>query len=94
MTRRFWVFIEQEQGTMHPVVGELLGVARRLVEEISDELAESGDEAVVEGVLVGCEVEHVAQEAIQHGAGRVYMVDDPGLNTISIAPTLKPSPIW
>ena len=77
MTRRFWVFIEQEEGTMHPVAGELLGVARRLVSEISDELEASGDEAVVEGILVGCEVEDVAQNAIEHGAERVYMVDDP-----------------
>lgn len=77
MTRRFWVFIEQEQGTMHPVVGELLGVARRLVSEISDELKSSGEEAVVEGVLVGCQVEDVARKAIQYGAERVYMVDDP-----------------
>ena len=53
MTRRFWVFIEQEDGVMHPVAGELLGVARRLVTEISDELEASGEEAVVEGILVG-----------------------------------------
>ncbi len=78
MTRRFWVYIEQNKGVMHPVAAELLGVARRLVSEISDELADSGDEAVVEGILVGCEVDHVAQEAIQYGAERVFVVDDPG----------------
>ena len=78
MTRRFWVFIEQNKGVMHPVAAELLGVARRLVNEISDEVAQSGDQAVVEGVLVGCEVGHIAQEAIQYGAERVYVVDDPG----------------
>jgi len=77
MTRRFWVFIEQEMGTMHPVAGELLGVAQRLVTEISDELEENGEEAIVEGILIGCEVEDVARNAIEHGAERVYMVDDP-----------------
>lgn len=78
MTRRFWVFIEQDKGVMHPVTAELLGVARRLVDEISDELEESGDDAVVEGILVGCEVDQIAQEAIQYGAEQVYVVDDPG----------------
>ena len=78
MTRRFWVFIEQNNGVMHPVAAELLGVARRLVQEISEELEESGDEAVVEGILVGCEVDQIAREAIQYGAERVYLIDDPG----------------
>lgn len=78
MTRRFWVYIEQTNGVMHPVSAELLGVARRLVDEIKDELIDSGDEAVVEGILVGCEVDHIAQEAIQYGAQHVYQVDDPG----------------
>ncbi len=77
MTRRFWVFIEQEEGVIHPVAGELLGVANRLVSEISDELEESGEQAVVEGILVGCEVEGLAQQAIQYGANRIYVVDDP-----------------
>lgn len=77
MTRRFWVYIEQKQGAMHPVAGELLGVARRLVAEIGDELEASGEEAVVEGILVGCQVDDIAQQAIQHGAERVYVVDDP-----------------
>jgi electron transfer flavoprotein alpha subunit len=78
MTRRFWVFIEQNKGVMHPVAAELLGVARRLVDEISEELTESGEEAVVEGILVGCEMDAIAQEAIEYGAERVYAVDDPG----------------
>jgi electron transfer flavoprotein alpha subunit len=77
MTRRFWVFIEQEDGKVHPVAWELLGVARRLAAEVKDELAKSGDTAVVEGILVGQDVEGLAQEAIQYGADRVYLVDAP-----------------
>lgn len=77
MTRRFWVFIEQEDGKVHPVAWELLGVARRLAGEIKDELDKSGDTAVVEGVLVGQDVEGLAQEAISYGADRVYLVDAP-----------------
>lgn len=77
MTRRFWVFIEQNQGQMHPVAAELLGVACRLVSEIADELEASGEEAVVEGILVGHNVSDVAQEAVQYGAQRIYKIDDP-----------------
>jgi electron transfer flavoprotein alpha subunit len=79
MTRRFWVFIEQNQGKMHPVAAELLGVANRLVSEVADELKASGEEAVVEGVLVGHGVEKVAQEAISYGAQNVYTIDDPAV---------------
>jgi len=70
MTRRFWVYIEQEDGKVHPVAWELLGVARRLADEVNDN-------AVVEGILVGSHVEDLAQEAIHYGAQTVYMVDDP-----------------
>ena len=48
MTRRFWVYIEQEDGKAHPVSWELLGVARRLADEVNDN-------AVVEGILVGAQ---------------------------------------
>jgi electron transfer flavoprotein alpha subunit len=77
MTRRFWVFIEQEDGRVHPVSWELLGVARRLAEEIQDELAEIDEQAVVEGVLLGDQVEALAKEAFRYGAERVYLLDDP-----------------
>ena len=79
MTRRFWVYIEQQEGKMHPVAAELLGVANRLTSEIADELEESGEQAAVEGILVGHDVEDVAREAFQYGADRVYLVDDPAL---------------
>jgi len=77
MTRRFWVLIEQNNGIMHPVAGELLGVAQRLTMEIADELEAANEEAVVEGVLVGHGVEDLAAEAVAYGAKRVYVVDAP-----------------
>lgn len=70
MIRRFWVYIEQEDGKVHPVAWELLGVARRLADEVNDQ-------AVVEGILVGNHVEAIAHEAIHYGAETVYIVDDP-----------------
>ena len=77
MTRRFWVFIEQNQGKMHPVAAELLGVANQLVSEIADELQASGEETSVEGILVGHNVTDIAQEAIQYGAQRIHKIDSP-----------------
>lgn len=77
MTRRFWVFIEQEEGKIHQVSWELLGVARRLASEIKDELDQSGETAEVEGVLIGHQVESSASEAFHYGADRVYVLDSP-----------------
>jgi len=77
MIRRFWVYIEQEDGKVHPVAWELLGVAARLASEIKDELDKSGDTAVVEGILVGHDMNALALEAIHYGAQNVYVVDDP-----------------
>ena len=79
MTRRFWVYIEQEEGKAHQVSWELLGVARRLADEIKDELEKSGDTALVEGVLVGHNVEGIAREALHYGADTVYYIDDPAV---------------
>jgi len=79
MTRRFWVYIEQEEGKPHQVSWELLGVARRLADQIKDELDQSGDTALVEGVLVGHNVEGIAREALHYGADTVYYVDDPAV---------------
>jgi electron transfer flavoprotein alpha subunit len=77
--RRFWVFIEQEQGQVHPVSWELLGVARRLATEVAEEASAAGDEVLVEGVLLGDNVRGIAEEAIRYGADRIYLMDDPVL---------------
>ncbi len=77
MTRRFWVFIEQEGGEVHPVSWELLGVARRLASEVQDELQAGEESAIVEGILIGEQIESLAKEAIRYGAERVYLLDDP-----------------
>jgi len=76
-TRRFWAFIEQEEGHAHPVSWELLGVVRRLALQVREEAEAAGDEVVVEGVLLGHDVEHIAQEALCYGADRVYLFDSP-----------------
>jgi len=70
---RIWVFIEQEDGRAHPVSWELLGAAERLAAELPG--------SVVEGVLLGHDVAGIAPEAYRYGARRVYLIDDPLLET-------------
>jgi electron transfer flavoprotein alpha subunit len=77
--RRFWVFIEQEEGKANPVSWELMGAMTNLASQVKDEADAKGDEVVVEGVLLGHQVQHIAEEAIQYGAHRVYLLDDPVL---------------
>lgn len=73
--RRFWVFIEQEEGKIHPVSWELMGAACRLASEVEGEI--EGVHGVVEAILLGHNVEAMAKEAFQYGASRVYVVDNP-----------------
>lgn len=76
MTRRFWVFIEQEDGKAHPVSWELIGVARRLAGEVKDEAAAIGEDVVVEAVLVGKNVKAIAEEGLKYGADHVYIMEN------------------
>lgn len=70
-TKRIWVYLEQEEGQAHPVSWELLGAAHRLATDLPG--------SVVEGVLLGHNVAHLAEEAFNYGASRVYLIDDPVL---------------
>lgn len=89
MTRRFWVFIEQEEDKVHPVSWELLGVARMLATQVEEEARAAHDDVAVEGVLLGHQVEAVAQEALHYGADRIYLLDDPVLAHYRNAPYYK-----
>jgi electron transfer flavoprotein alpha subunit len=84
--RRFWVLIEQEEGTVHPVSWELLGVARRLAGEIQEDAMAAGETVVVEGILLGSQVENLADQAFRYGAESVYLVDDPVLTLYRTSP--------
>ncbi len=65
-----WVFVEQEEGKVHPVSWELLGKAGELAQEL---------DGVAEALVLGHQVESVAREAISYGADKVYLIDDPVL---------------
>lgn len=62
-----WVFAEQRDGMVAPVAYELLGVGRRLADELKTELS---------AVLFGS-TEDQAKELIKWGADKVYHCNDP-----------------
>jgi len=65
-----WVYAEQRDGIIAPVVLELLGKARELADDIEAELS---------AVLLGSEIEHLTADLIAYGADKVILVDDPAL---------------
>lgn len=64
-----WVFIEEHEGVVAPVSWELLSEAHSLLEK------KPGEELVA--VVIGENVEEIANEAIARGADRAIVVDDP-----------------
>ena len=62
------VYVDQYQGTAKPVSWEMLGKARELAGKVG------GD---VSAVVIGQNVDAVAQEAVRYGADRVLVVDGP-----------------
>lgn len=61
-----WVFAEQREGKLMPVVTELLGEGKKLAGEIGCELS---------AVLCGYGVEGLAGELFSYGADKVYIAD-------------------
>jgi electron transfer flavoprotein alpha subunit len=66
-----WVFVEQNDGTAHPVSWELLGVGRTLADDLGADLS---------AFVLGSNVKGLAEEAFGYGADKVYLIDDPILN--------------
>jgi electron transfer flavoprotein alpha subunit len=65
-----WVFAEQREGVLAPVVFELLGKARDLADQMEAELS---------AVVLGSGIEGLSSELIAFGADQVIEVDDPEL---------------
>lgn len=65
-----WVFAEQREGKLMPVVIELLGEAKKLAVEIGTD---------VSAVLCGNEVGDLTQELFAYGADKVYQAVHPEL---------------
>ncbi len=62
-----WVFIEQREGTVHPVSWQLLGVGRALGTDVEEELC---------AVVFGVDIQHVVADAFGFGATAVYVIED------------------
>ncbi|MFC7116273.1 electron transfer flavoprotein subunit alpha/FixB family protein [Natronoarchaeum sp. GCM10025703] len=63
-----WVFIEEHDGEVAPVSWELLSEAKSLADELDEELV---------ALAIGEDLDDVAEEAIERGADRVLVADDP-----------------
>ncbi|MBC3889319.1 4Fe-4S dicluster domain-containing protein [Acetobacterium paludosum] len=70
MYKGVWVFAEQREGKIMPVVFELLGEGKKLANEIGTELC---------AILCGSNVAGLTDELIAYGADKVYLADAPEL---------------
>ena len=68
-----WVFIEHEQGEVHPVSWELLGEGRKLADKLGVSLS-----GVVMGAA-GLPTRRFCEESFFYGADNCYLVEDPVL---------------
>jgi electron transfer flavoprotein alpha subunit len=75
--RGVWVYAEQRDGILAPVVSELLGKGTELAYVRECELT---------AVLLGYQVEHLTEELIAYGADKVIVVDDPELQHFTDQP--------
>ena len=64
------VFVEQRAGRVHPASLQLFTAARKLADAFGAE---------VEAVMVGRELDRLAETPARYGARRVWLVDDPEL---------------
>lgn len=62
-----WVFAEQRDGELMPVVAELLGEGKKLADSLGTELC---------SILLGENVSKLAEELKGYGAEKVYVADD------------------
>ncbi|MGD9560112.1 MAG: electron transfer flavoprotein subunit alpha/FixB family protein [Oscillospiraceae bacterium] len=72
MSKQIWVFAEQVQGKLDPIVFELLTKARDLAPQL-------GEDTQIGAVLLGSGVDGLAQELADFGADVVYVADDEAL---------------
>ena len=66
--KNVWVFCEQRQGVMMPTTFELISEGRKLADELGVELC---------GILLGDNVDGIAEELGGYGADKVYVYNSP-----------------
>ncbi len=67
-----WIFAEQRENKLMPVVYELLGEGKKLAKEIGSELS---------AIVCGEDVSALIEELFAYGADKVYVADDLELKT-------------
>ncbi len=75
-----WIFAEQKNNEISPVVFELLGKGRELAEQRECDLV---------AVLMGHNIENLAGDLIAFGADKVIVIDDPKLKDFLDLPYAK-----
>ena len=78
-----WVFCETQQGELIDVSKEMLAKARELMDTYNDDY--DADEKVV-AVVIGEDVEGLAEETIAYGADVAVYTDDPALSRFRLKP--------
>ena len=76
MTQGVMIFAETSGAALAPIAKEMCGVGRRLADALGEPLS---------AAVVGSGIGDAAQEAIAHGADRVYVADADGLQTYQTA---------
>ena len=76
--RDMWVYCETQQGELIDVSKEMLGKARQLMDDYNDEYGgdEEGNPEEVIAVIIGDEIDDLAEEAVAYGADRVIYHED------------------
>lgn len=69
--KNVWVFAEQKQGTISPVVIELLGEGKKIAKKLGVELC---------AILLGKDMKASAKELMEYGVDKIYLADDNLLN--------------
>ncbi len=75
--RGIWVYVQHRSGQAAPVAWQLLGVGRELANQIGVPIA---------ALVLGHNVDHLADEARTYGADTVYVIDDPVLENYRTMP--------
>ena len=74
--KNIWVYAEQRDGKLMNVALELIGEGHKLSRDISADTK-------VCALIVGNNVEHLAQECFEYGADQVYLIEDPLLENFT-----------
>jgi electron transfer flavoprotein alpha subunit len=75
--KHLYIVIEQEEGKILPVSFEMLGEARRLMDDFNDRY--KPEEEKVVAIILGHNIRHLCQELIYYGADAVICADHPEL---------------